>query len=50
MAKRNGILPHGAVSVSAVADMKVREALMKIAENQQSLAKEIEKMKRGGLK
>ena len=50
MGIRSGILPHGAVSVSAIADSKVREALLKISENQQALAKEIEKMKRGGLK
>ena len=50
MSIRSGLLPHGAVSVSAIADTKVREVLLKITENQQALAKEIEKMKRGGLK
>jgi hypothetical protein len=50
MAKRSGLLPHGAVPTSAVTDTKTREVLMKIVENQQALAKEIEKMKRGGLK
>ena len=50
MRSRSGLLPHGVVSVSAIADSKVRDVLLKLSENQQALAKEIEKMKRGGVK
>lgn len=50
MSTRSGLLPHGAVSVSAIADSKVRDVLLKLSENQRALAKEIEKMKRGGVK
>lgn len=50
MAIRSSLLPHSAVSVSAIADSKVRDVLLKLSENQRALAKEIEKMKRGGVK
>lgn len=48
MSNRVSILPHGAVSVSAIEDGKVREALRKVAENQVAIAKEIERLKKGG--
>lgn len=47
MAKRTGILPHGLVSVSGVADAATREALRKLSENIVALAKEVERT-RGG--
>lgn len=42
------MLPHGAVSVAGVEDATVREALRKLTENQQALAKEVEALKKRG--